>query len=257
MNHLRSQWNFRAWNLNHSGAVEGFWSQVWSWKYLVADYQLQDLKAWWKKKKEKKKKYFCQSKPNLLLPHWKTTTQVMQAGKISLPCCHYPSEIPRLLKGLSEFRGWLCREQSENMTDWLCMVGVVNILIHVCLPACGPLCIHLMNLWLPFRPTSEEESQRCRVPIHPKRSCWWHVIQYSSWVQLCVPVYRCVDRVETRRNIVKQRSNLVEASMLPSTFSIIVKSEWLLTLAQFYMKSSEEMWSISWINKDQTRFWHH
>lgn len=50
----------------------------------------------------------------------------------------------------------LCREQSTNMAGWLCTVGVGDILIHVCISACGVLYIHLMNVQLPSRHTSEE-----------------------------------------------------------------------------------------------------
>lgn len=77
-----------------------------------------------------------------------------------------PRWIPWILKRTLWIQRRLCWEQSRNMAGWLCTVGVGNILIHVCISACAVLYIHLMNLQLPSRQTSEEKSHRFRTPVH-------------------------------------------------------------------------------------------
>lgn len=83
------------------------------------------------------------------------TLQVMWAGNIFFP--PLLSQVNSMdFKRTLWIQPRLCWEQSRNMAGWLCTVGVGDILIHICTSACAVLYIHLMNLMLPSRHTSEE-----------------------------------------------------------------------------------------------------
>ena len=105
---------------------------------------------------------------------WKMTLQVMESLDIYPP--HPPPPPPSQVNSTDFKRTlWILRklhwEQSRNMAGWLCTVGVGDILIHVCISACAALYIHLMNLQLPSRQTSEESQRGAQLQCTSMTYC--------------------------------------------------------------------------------------
>lgn len=204
-----------------------------------------------RRKRSKRRRNNSGSKPNLLLPHWKTTTQVIQPGKISLPL------LPLSRWNSTAFKRplwipWMALRRTIREHDWLIMYGRCGEHSHSCMPH---------SKWTSLYSSYESVAafktdfwgRVTEVPsanTHPQRSCWWHVIQYSSRVQLCVPMYRCMVRVESRCNIVKQRSNLFEASTLPCNLPNICETRLVADVSTMF---HEKQWKnvINIVNKQR------